>query len=106
MRLQIYVPAWQADRWNEDTSMTHSEFLSRLSDLAGGYTVTQGMGGYKNLPPEPVLIVEALLRDNEMRGLVYSSLWTLLRLYATELIAQGEKSVLIVQDNEPTFITQ
>lgn len=107
MRLQIYVPKAQAERWSpEEGSISFGELQKRLVNIAGAITVTQASGHWAgphySYVQEPVLIVEALAvtgRGSEPH------LWSLLRTYAAQLLRQGEESVLIVADNEPTLIT-
>lgn len=108
MRLQIYVPKAQAERWSpEEGSISFGELQKRLVNIAGGITVTQATGHWAGprdgYVQEPVLIVEALFNPVARWG-TRVNLWNLLRCYAAQLLRQGEESVLIVQDNEPALI--
>ena len=111
MRLQIYVPKAQAERWSPDEgSISFGELQKRLVNIAGGITVTQATGHWAGARDgyvqEAVLIVEVLAEHGQFSSpFVQGRLWNLLRCYAAQLLRQGEESVLIVQDNEPTLIT-
>lgn len=110
MRIAIYVPRARADRWEPDEgSISFSELQKRLVNIVGGITLTHAIGfwtGNGGYVQEPVFIVEALLHRPPLgREDGYEAVWNLLRTYAAQLIRQGEESVLIVQDNEPTLIT-
>jgi hypothetical protein len=113
MRLQIYVPKAQAERWSPDEgSISFGELQKRIVNIAGGITVTTATGMWKGAKDgyvkEPVYVVEALI-ERPAQGMwngADSALWNLLRTYAVQLLAQGEESVLIVQDNEPTLISR
>jgi hypothetical protein len=110
VRLQIYVPAAQADKWEPDEgSISFGELQKRLVNIAGSITVLAATGPWgHNYVQRPVFIVEVLTSSFEPHdGLraQYAALWSLLRTYAAQLLRQGEESVLIVQDNEPTLIT-
>lgn len=112
MRLQIYVPKGQAHMWSPEPGfITWQEFLRRVSAIAGGVTVTSATGhwnGKGGLVQEPVYVVDALIqRPGEYTKSAFISIketWSLFREYAAQLIANGEESVLIVRDNEPTLI--
>jgi hypothetical protein len=107
MRFAIYVPKWQAERWENDPlqgEQAFRTFLSNLAEVAGGYTMFQAIGGYKSTPTEAVWVVEALIRLPGPDK--YRETWALFRAYAQQLLDQGEESVLIVSDNEPTLITK
>jgi len=100
MRLAIYVPCHQAERWGE--GMTFEQFQKAVIAATGGITVMHGTH-LNDRSQQAVLVVEALMRmpaADEWRNA-----WALFREYAQQLIAQGEPSVLIVHDNEPTVIT-
>lgn len=106
MRLQIYVPKAQAERWADD-EVSFGQLQSRLVSIAGGVTVMQASGrwrGRAGFVDEAVLIVEVLVANTGDDGRIYTRVWNTLRLYANQLIRNGEESVLIVQDNEPTLI--
>lgn len=106
MRLQIYVPQAQALAWDPDaTAMTWTAFQRRVADIAFGVSVTaltgvwKGKLGFQHIP---VFLVDALIPQEQ--GARESYVWELFRTYAAQLIRQGEESVLVVQDNEPTLI--
>jgi hypothetical protein len=104
MRLQIYVPKRATEAWQPEPTLTFQHFLSRLAYAAGGITVTQGTShwyaGKSGMQAESMLIVEVLPSQPED----HEDARRLLREYAEQLIADGEESVLIVEDNEPTYI--
>lgn len=97
----------QASTWDPAPGQrTFREFQTAVARAAGGVYVTQATGrwrGAEGFGEEPVFIVEALLSDNQ-RSTAYTETWLTFREYARQLVAQGEPSVLIVQDNEPTLI--
>lgn len=109
MRLQIYVPVNAAQMWDPAPGfITWERFLQRVTEAAGGVTVLTGTGhwnGKHGHAIEPVYVVEALVQTNFTATTTYANTWALLREYARQLLAQGEESVLIVQDNEPTLIS-
>lgn len=109
MRLAIYVPKAQADRWS-DEGMSFGAFQRAIVNLAGCITVTQASGHWTggnraDYVQEAVLVVEALMPASDLPSVRCARLWALLRQYANQLLDQGEESVLIVEDNEPTLIT-
>ena len=109
MRLAIYVPKTQADRWSAE-GMSFGALQRAIVNLTGGITVMQASGHWTggnraDYVQESVLVVEALMPAADLSSDRYARLWALLRQYANQLLDQGEEAVLIVQDNEPTLIT-
>lgn len=103
MRLSIYVPKRQAELWTPDsTDLTFDNFQQEVIALTGGLTLSSTQSKWPQ-HGESVFVVETLLHIPD--ATMYHMAWKLFRSYASQLIAQGEESVLIVQDNEPTFIT-
>jgi hypothetical protein len=106
VRLQIYVPKRAADRWDPDPgNLSWQAFLRRLTDITGSATVLTGAGywkGREGFAHEAVYIVETVIHGEPFPA--YIQTWALLRQYAHQLLADGEESILIVQDNEPTLI--
>lgn len=107
LRLAIHVPMRQAGRWDPAPGfITWETFLRRVTDAAGNVSVLSAGGhskGRDGYGAEPVYIVEALV-PYPNPACRYSRTWALFREYARQLLVQGEESVLIVDDNEPSLI--
>jgi hypothetical protein len=113
MRLAIYVPQARALAWDpHPETLTWDRFQHELVELAGGITVTSATGRWKGrmgMVQEPVFVAEVFVqRDPNRPGSPTTGrigeLWSLIYRYARQLLAEGEESVLILQDNEPTLI--
>lgn len=106
MKLAIHVPKMAADMWDPDPAkLAWPVFLRRLTAITGNVLVQTAAGhwaGRHGYAAEPVYVAETVLSGAPFP--TYINAWALLREYAHQLIAQGEESILIVQDNEPTII--
>lgn len=107
MRMQIYVPTARAEE-HPLVGMSWGEFQSRVIAAAGGLTLTTAFGRWAGpggqVLAEPIYIIEALVKSTPFTSREAKAVWDLYRAYAEQLLQRGEKEVLIVADNEPTFI--